>query len=259
MPAGRGSQCQRCYLETLANKRTQINCAAFSSETMTRHFEAFGRWLSATRGAAKGGQTIHRFLPFFLKIERTWGGIPKYGELLEHFGARRLRAVLLAVRWMEASGLVEPDADAREANSDRRRIEARLAQFPEGTVPRATLESYYAVLEERVDAGQSSIRSIRLALTAAAGLVETSLGLGRTVPNQRALAVYLTRAPGQRAAVSGFVTHLRERNGTAVALPQRDRRAARRRQRRKLREELLGLMHGNGNCSPGVCISLENP
>ena len=187
MPAGRGSQCQICYSEKLADKRITLDCAAFSSETMAQHFEAFGRWLKEARGAEKAAQKIHRFLPFFIEIERAWGNIPGYRALLEHFRARRLRAVLLAMRWMEVAGFVKPDATAREADSDQRRIDATLDRFPTGSRARNILKSYREVLEERVEAGRSSTRSVRLAIAPAAGLLEAAIHEGGKVPNQNAL------------------------------------------------------------------------
>ena len=245
MPAGRGNQCQRCYVDGLADRRTRFNSAAFSTPTIAWRFMEFGAWLKTTRGPEKAAQRVHRFLPFFLEIESEWGRIPAYGELLEHFGAKKLRSVLLAMRWMEESGLVKPDSAAREADSDRRRIKATLGRFQKGSPARMVLESYRDVLEERLDAGRSCMRSVRLALSPAASLLETAIQLGRVVPDQKTVDAYLRKAPGQRAAVSGFIAHLRDWHGAEVALPRRDPEAARRKQRQKLRAVLLELMRGN--------------
>ena len=247
MPAGRGSQCERCYLEELADKRTELNRAAFSTPTMASHFGEFGSWLKTTRGPEKAAQKIHRFVPFFREIEDTWQGIPEYTDLVEHFGAKGLRTFLLAMRWMEDTGLVKPDPKAREAETDRRRIEATLHQLPEGSRARDLLEGYHDVLDERVEKGRTSTRSVRLAMAPAAGLMKAALRKGRTVPDQKVLDGYLRKTPGQRAAVSGFVTHLRVTLDTELKLPPLDQRAAKRRRRRKLREEMLELMRGGGS------------
>ena len=212
---------------------------------MAGHFGEFGVWLKTTRGPEKAAQRVHRFVPFFLEIEREWGTIPAYGKLLEHFGAKKLRSVLLAMRWMEESGLVKPDSAAREADSDRRRIEATLGRFRSGSPARLVLESYREVLDERLEAGRSSTRSVRLALSPAAVLLETAIRLGRAVPDQKTLDAYLRQAPGQRAAVAGFVAHLRDRHGAEIAVPRPDPRAAQWKRRRKLRAEMLELMLGD--------------
>ena len=244
MPAGRGNQCERCYVEDLADQRTRFNRAAFRTPTMAGHFGEFGVWLKTTRGPEKAVQKVHRFLPFFLEVEREWGTIPEYGTLLEHFGAKKLRSVLLAMRWMEESGLVKPDSAVREADSDRRRIEATLDQFPEGSRAREILEDYHDTLEERVEAGRTNTRSVRLAIAPAAGLLKAAIQVGRMVPDQRVLDGYLRKTPGQRAALSGFVTHLRDKLDTELTFPPLDRRAAERQRRRKLRAEMLELMRG---------------
>lgn len=249
MPAGCGNQCWDCYRGELADKRTKIDCAAFSSRIMAGQFEAFGKWLKATRGPETAARKIHRFLPFFLEIEREWGVIPAYTELVSHFGAKRLRAVLLAVRWMEEAGIVKSDPDEMRADSDRRRIGAAIERFPERSLPRAILESYCAELDKRIEAGRSNVRSIRLATTPAARLLEETMGLGRKIPDQRALDAYLRQAPGQRAALAGFVAHLRKVHGATLVLPKRNPRAAQRKRRRKLKKELLALMRRRESCS----------
>lgn len=248
MPAGCGNQCWDCYRGALADKRTKIDCAAFSSRIMAEQFEAFGKWLKTTRGPEKAARKIHRFLPFFLEIEREWGAIPAYTELVSHFGAKRLRTVLLATRWMEEAGIVKSDPDARKVDSDRRRIEATIERFPKGSQTRATLESYCAVLDTRVEVGRSSVRSARLAIRSAAGLLEQVVTLGRTVPDQKALDAYLAKVPGQRASLVGFIAHLRKAHGTMLVLPKRDPKAAQRKRRRKLKAELLELMCGGESC-----------
>ena len=148
------------------------------------------------------------------------------------------------MRWMEESGLVKPDSAVREADSDRRRIEATLDQFPEGSRAREILEDYHDTLEERVEAGRTNTRSVRLAIAPAAGLLKAAIQVGRMVPDQRVLDGYLRKTPGQRAALSGFVTHLRDKLDTELTFPPLDRRAAERQRRRKLRAEMLELMRG---------------
>ena len=244
MPAGRGNQCERCYLENLADERTKFNKAAFGTPTMAWHFMEFGNWLKATRGPEKAAQKIHRFVPFFMEIERTWRRIPTYGELVAYFGAKKLRSVLLAMHWMEESGLVKPDPEAREAESNRRRIEATLDRFPEGSRAREILEDYHDTLEERVEAGRTSTRSVRLAIAPAAGLLKAAIEVDRMVPDQKVLDGYVRKIPGQRAALSGFVTHLRDKLDTELTLPPLDRQAADRQRHRKLRAEMLELMRG---------------
>ena len=251
MPAGRGNQCSTCYYEALAAKRTAIDGAAFRNEALAEHFKAFGAWLAQTRGPKKAAHRIHHFLPFFLDIEREWGAVPDYARLLSHFGAAGLRKVLLAVRWMEESGLAVPDAKAREDDSDLRRIRATLDRHPPGTQARALLASYHRVLDDRRQSGRTSLRSVRLALAAATGLLDAARELDRSAPDQQTLDSYVARTPGQRAALSGFVVHLRNTHDMALQLPPPDRQAARRKRHRKLREQMLDLMRTSDRATAG--------
>lgn len=53
MPAGRGKACELCYWKGLLEKRTSINCAAFTTSLMADHFNAFAIWLGQDVGAHK--------------------------------------------------------------------------------------------------------------------------------------------------------------------------------------------------------------
>ena len=242
MMAGRGNECLDCYYTGLTEKRTRVDCAAFSVPSMARHFETFGRWLKETRGARKAAHTIHRYLKFFLEIERQWQEIPDYGTMLAHFGAKELRGVLLPVRWMEEAGIIHTDPRARERDSDRRRIKTLIERFPEGSQARTIIETYRDALDRRRTEGRTTDRSIRLALAPAAGLLSATREIRETVPNQRALATYLGKAPGQRAALIGFIKHMREAHGILLQPPKRKRKTVRRKQRGELKKELLDLM-----------------
>lgn len=246
MPAGRVNLCSSCYWKRLLEKRIQIDCVAFSFPGMALQFRAFGAWLQEEVGANKAAMVVHRYLPFFLEIERQWQCIPDYPELLAHFGTANLRKVLLPMRWMEATALILPNHAAKRLDSDRRRIDAALERFDEGSKERLLLQGYYKTLIERMNVGKISLRSIRLALSPAMALLIKAAELGCIPPEQWALNDYLVRSPGQRAAVSGFVKYLRRERGVKIALPKEDARRRKLRRRKKLEAELLSLMKENG-------------
>ena len=124
------------------------------------------------------------------------------------------------MRWMEASGLVSLDADARAADSDRRRIQASLDKLPQESRERMILNGYYEHLMQRVRTGATSLRSVRLAVSPAASLLVFADVMGRMPPDQKALDGFLRQTPGQRAALSGFVKYLREKHGVEMTLPK---------------------------------------
>lgn len=247
MPAGYGSQCKYCYWRELLEKRIQMDCAAFSVPRMATHFEAFGHWLMDLVGEHKATLTIHRYLQFFTEVERIWKDFPEFSVLLTHFGTAKLRRVLLPMRWMEVTGLVVPDAAAKADDSDLRRIAVTVDNFAKGTKERALLEGYHKALMENMNAGKMILHSVRLALSPAGALLHKAAEMKRIPPDQDALDVYLAKAPGQRAAISGFVRYLREVHGAKIALPKVDLGRAQLQRRKRLESELLALMKEGGN------------
>ena len=242
MPAGCGKQCWTCYWEDLARCRIRINTAGLARPVLAERFADFGAWLIAKIGAHKAALRIHRHLAFFQQIEHRWDDIPEYAELLEHFGAAGLRRYLLPRRWMEETKLISVDPAAREAESERRRIEATMNRLPTGSTARAMLDEYRNALRERVDAGGLGVRSMRLALRPAAALLAAAVKRDRLPPDQKTLDGFLRETPGQWAAVNGFVTHLRRTQGAELTMPKRRSVQQARERRAKLRPELLAVI-----------------
>jgi len=214
---------------------------------MVIHFEAFGDWLLKKVGEHKAALSIHRYLPFFMEIERQWKTIPDFAALLEHFGTAKLRRVLHPMHWMEEAGLSIPDSAAKANDSDRRRINAILAKVPLVSREKRLLDGYLNRLKEGQKTGATTLRSIRLALSPAAALLTKAGEMERMPPDQGVLDAYLAKTPGQRAAISGFVRYLREVHGVDISLPKPDQGRAKRLRHKKLEAELLALMREAGD------------
>lgn len=247
MPAGYGRRCETCYWKSLLEKRIEMDCASFVAPQMAMHFKAFGQWLGHKVGENKAASTIHRYLSFFLAIERQWQFIPKYEELLAHFGALQLRRSLLPVSWMTENKIIVPDTIAKEEDSDKRRITVILDKFPKKSQERELLTSYYRSLITKLEAKKTTICSIRLALSPARALLHKAREMECIPPDQKVLDAYLKAAPGQRAALSGFVCYLRDTHEVKITLPKPDTEKARRNRKKKLEGEMLILMQEDGN------------
>lgn len=245
MPAGYGQQCECCYWKGLLEKRVSMDMAAFSTPEMSRLFKAFGEWLGMEVGNQKAAITIHRYLPFFIEVEREWKTIPEYGLLLSHFGAARLRKVLLPMGWMTKTGLIVPDTGKKESDSEKRRIVVLLEGFPQGSKEMAILEGYHRSLQDSLQKGKTSRRSLRLALSPTVALLRKGIEMECSPPDQKVLDAFLVKSPGQRAAISGFIRYLREMCGVDIALPKMNSEKIRQNRMRKLEVEMLTLMQGN--------------
>lgn len=247
IPAGRGKQCEACYWRGLLEKRVAMDCAAFTAPAMADRFRAFGEWLGNEVNHHKAALTLHRYLPFFLDVEKQWKTIPEYAVLLKHFGTLRLRRVLLPMKWMQEVGLVVPDAVLKQEDSDQKRIATTLDKVRKDTRERAILEGYCNGLMADLKDEKTTLRSIRLAMTPAAALLIKGREMELMPPNQQVLDGYLEATPGQRAAVSGFVCYLREKYGIEIALPTANSNKRLMDRKKKFESEILELMRNGGH------------
>ena len=138
--------------------------------------------------------------------------------------------------------MITVDRAARETDSDRRRIEATLGRLPAGSKARDMLEEYHNRLRLRVKRDEITLRSMRLALTPAAKLLEVAAARRRLPPDQGTLDAFLRDAPGQASALSGFVSYLRRVHGAELTMPKRRVLQRQRERRAKLLPELLAMM-----------------
>lgn len=237
MPAGAGKICAGCYHSRLLQKRGELNCAAFVTAEMQQLFRAFAGWLGEEVGSEKAAITLNRYVAFFLEVERQWGDVPQeYAVLLKHFGPLKLRRSELPMRFIQSKGLVAVDEAAKLEEAECRRIMGIV----EGPGKCTLLMAFHDYLNKRLEAGTTSLRSVRLALTPAARLMKLVMDSGREKPTQNDLIVYLQKSPGQRAAISTFVGFLAKKYGLNLSLPPKDGRAAKR--KKLLLEAELGQL-----------------
>lgn len=242
MPAGYGPRCQSCYWKDLLTKRLKMDSVIFTSSSFAAHFERFGMWLLTKVGEQKAAITIHKYLRFFTDMDRQWADIPDYKELLNHFGTARLRRYLLPMQWLQEFGYVIPVDSIKVQDSESRRINASLNAFSADSKEFTIIDSYHKKLRATQINRKSTLRSIRLALTPAVKLLQLARASGKMPPNQHSLNGYLASSPGQRAAISGFVNHLRTHCDTKVVLPSINSSQLRQQRRKKLERELIGMM-----------------
>ena len=225
-------------------KRIDLDKAAFASPHMARVFESFGRWLDHHVGAHRAALTIHRYLAFFMEIERAWGELPTYAQLLERFGAEGLRRVRTAMHWLSDVHGIETDPQLREIDSERRRIRSILDALQKGSRAAQVLLAYQSHLGGPDENALSSLRSTRMALRPAVDLLLAAVQNGNEQPEQTHLDSYLRERPGQRAAVTGFVHFLNHVYACDLEL-QRDKARERARRRELLAKELMRLATSN--------------
>ena len=241
MPAGYSKKrCRNCYLRSALRKRLDLHAAALSSSEVSAGLRAFGAWLAEDTGAAKAPLSLTRHATFFDEIDRTWQRFPSYEELLESFGAARLRKAELPMRWLAASGRIVPDADAKARDTERRRTADVLGRLPAGSASSKTLHAYHAYLEGLVAAERTTPRSSRQALAAAAALLERSPA--KPFPSRTTLELHVSAVPGQRATLHRFVSYLVAEHGADLQMPAARKGRASTLERRRFETEAVELV-----------------
>lgn len=241
MPAGRGNSCEDCYWKETYLKRLRLDEAGLSSPQFVQIFHRFGMWLVEQVPVQKAALTIHGYFPFFYEMEKRWGKVPSYAQLLAHFTAEGLRRVRLPMRWLSETLQVVVDAQEREDASDLRRIAVIVASLPVETPAAQVLAAYNSELQSRIAAGRVSIRTARLALRPAASLLATCKESGFQLPGQDSLDRYLLNAPGQKASIFGFVSFMNSRHAANLVI-RVDEQKTRSMRRKQLEAEMVKFL-----------------
>lgn len=241
MPAGRGERCETCYWAATFFKRLAIDKAGISSSGMESIFHAFGDWLLQQVPAKKAAQSIHRYFLFFYEMDKRWGAVPSYDDLLRYFTAEGLRRVRLPMRWLSEAELVAVNAVSREQASENRRIEAIASLLQPGKATTAIFFAYKEALFSRKASGKTTLRTIRLLLQPAAALLDQCSSHGLLAPDQTSLERYLAAVPGQRNNMSGFVSFLNSTYALCLRIDHGGKQAAARRAK-KLEMDIIHLL-----------------
>lgn len=244
MPAGRGNLCESCYWRDTFFKRLTLDEAGLSSLHFVLLFRAFGIWLLDQVPAQKAALAIHRYFSFFYEMEKRWNGIPIYPQLVAHFSAEGLRRVRLPMRWLLETSQVHVDSRQREDASDQRRIDAILASIPSGTPASTVLLAYKEALQVRLAGGQITLRTVRLSLRPAASLLTTQKKVEFDLPAQSDLDHYLLGAPGQKAAITGFISFINTHYSKKLLI-RVDKNKTLAIRRKKLEKEIAALVAEN--------------
>lgn len=239
MPAGRISECEPCYWTGLLSKRVEINLNGLNA-VLGKAFLAFSLWLLERSGPHNAALSINAHYLFFRELEVTWGNVPSYERLLDHFGAAKLRRAENPMRWLEKSGYVHVCVASRENHTEKRRIEAVLAELEDGWSQKL-LSGYHAVLLLRVNRQETDLRSVRLALRAATNFLRSARLAHEAKPAMKAVEAFWRNSPGQIAALTGFIGHLNRTCGLQLEAKP-DKRWLQKAKKAKAERELVALL-----------------
>ena len=209
-PAGRGKICFECAnlngLKRKANQGKNKLSSYFSD-----YFVDFSNWLMSNRGSQFASLSLLNYLPYFQKLDQIaleLGRLPNYQEIVEKFNVAITRKYLLATRYLEEKQVIEIDTTVKEEFANWDMIDRYLATFPEESFYGRAIKLYFKKLNEKLEKGKTSIRSIRLALTPAIKFFKYCKYCKEEQPKQELLKGYLWIYPGQKNAITGFINFL---------------------------------------------------
>ncbi len=238
MPSGRGRECETCYWTRTFEARVKLGRAVFQKFEIESKFIQFSHWLILKTGPLKSAISIGRHRKLFEEIEKTWGEIPTYAQILEHFGARIARKNALPIRWLAETDQIKIDSSVAICISESKGISQLLAVTSGNRGGLEVLTAYYDHLRLKEAAGKTCLRSVRLALRPAASILSKTAVDG--IIDQSILDNYLLEAPGQRAAITGFVAFYNKHKNTLLA-PKVDQVRLRQKRRKDLEAKISEL------------------
>jgi hypothetical protein len=182
-----------------------------SNSRIRQSFLDYTSWAISSIEPRRFALTINRHIEFFVELEKTPGEEWSSTFLLRTFGTHGLRKFELPVRWLREVLGVELTKDDKLTTAELQNSKNLLQKVPPNTEAKKVLDEFFAALESKRLKGKVQPRSVRLALRPAVSLLQCADPEWNALPDQKALDQLLSQTPGQRAAVSTFLSFLKRR------------------------------------------------
>lgn len=206
MPAGYGLSCQDCYWSELLERRIKIGCSQLEGSVMQQRFNEYAYWLYEKNGANRAAIKINSHLSLFRSIDEKFQDIPDFKQMMDSFGANKLRHFRLPMQWFENKLGKEVDEEYKVEVTERNRIKKLIGMIDDQNTLRVSLIEYKEQLFEKIESGQIKIRTARLTISAVVDLIG-KLTFLKTL-DQDTLDKHLIKKPGQKANLTGFINYL---------------------------------------------------
>ena len=241
MPAGAGNICDACGWLKRFNQRVSLLKFTISAEQVRAAFINFSQWLLQDVGNHKAALAIELYAPFFVEITKFWNGLPSYEVILQHFKPKGLRKYLKVKQWLHIiyQGNIQ---DSRKTDlAEEGRIDTLFAKIADQPIACDLFKGYQVELMARLYAGRTTLKSVRLALQPAVGLLMQRIN---QTPTQSDVGCYLAERLGQQAALTGFVNYLNNRYGLKLVCKysEKERAQIQHREKKSLENEVIAFI-----------------
>lgn len=207
IPAGKGSFCDNCIWKAKLKSRVDLLLFSIKKKPAIRDdFSLFAQWLARDVGYPKAAMTIERYIGFFQEVAIHWDRLPTHEILLKHFKPKGMRKILKVKQWIESLNDVQISQNLTNDLAEQDRIRVLLSKVEANPVTKSLLAAYYTKLLDKLKSGKTTLKSVRLALQPAVGLI---INLNK-LPQQADVDSYLKQKSGQRVALIGFINFINQ-------------------------------------------------
>jgi len=238
MPAGQGKRCLDCYWNSRLEHETKLNQYLFKSDEVKKAYKDFINWFLERSNSMHVVLTHLKFTLFFKTCDELWQKIPLYENLIQEFKPDGLRHYLTVLRWLIETEQIIVDLKVKAEVAEQERIYKLLNKFD--IIP-TSVQLYYEFLNQKLELGKTSLKSIRLALQPAVDIyIDMSINT-QQLPSQEHLDDYLKQKRGQFNAIYGFISHINRTYKTNLECTEVDPAILRKEKRKKLETKLIIL------------------
>lgn len=220
IPAGSGHICRDCsYRRTL--KRRMCYLRPLLNNEFQRIFNEFSEWLVTRKDVHYTAIKIGYYFEFIYALNNLSSSLnrfPSYLDIVNNLAVAKTRQYLLVTVFLSEIKAIKIDSKIKDEFSNLDMIDRYLNYFEPNSNFGRMINSYYDKLELKLKDGKTSIRSVRLSLTPAVNFLKNCMHYGFSQPSQKVLEGFLWSSPGQRAAITGFITFLIKNYHSKISL-----------------------------------------
>jgi hypothetical protein len=222
---------------------------------ISKLYEEYANWLALRCGHAKASRQILLDRNVFLFLDdwyRRNCSFPPYERYRKELTVGQNRQNILAQKFMFEKKILSVAPNEVSIATDKNTIRRIINIFK---ADRDSLSScilcYYKLLLSKYRKGLTSIRSIRLALTPASQMLHLAKRLTKLTVDQELVNQYLWLHLGQRAALTGFISYLRNQLKIDVVVQPEDYFTLERTRetKKRIRLQLLDYCRNDGQLS----------
>lgn len=217
---GCGSLCDECYWNKNLLAKLDRNKKLFENEFLKDKFSEYVEWMKNTLGTHRAALNINKHTEFFVITEDLWHVlVPTYINLLQLLRANGLRKYELVMRWLNENHNIIAESDLKNVCSEIDQMDNLIESLVDSSNAYRVVNNYKNKMLSKVKSGKTSIRSARLAIKPAVGLMQYVISAQKNLPEVVDVKAYLTEFSGQAAALTGFINFLNEQYSTTIDYP----------------------------------------